>query len=321
MQPRRTTFSSALSLAVCTAAISALCTLTTPIAAQVPQGFLVASTLPDLSGLDYAGNGRFLAVHDAKNPDELSRPRVSIVLRPQGPAGVLYKPLTVNWGALDSSDLESVARIDGSNSYLLCESGDDGDPTFRRIFRGRLAGDQLTIEAAVNWPVPVFNVEATAVARVQGQFYFLYAERDDNAPTTDINWAPFDPANMQFGSFQSVSLPNPDPQKLVRAVVGMDVDRQGRIFTVGSFDPEAAGLPGDPDFGPFRSSVWMIGKIRPVQGQVAVVLAPTPTRIATIDGFKAESVAVVVENQQRQVYVGFDDENYGGTLRPMPPND
>ena len=307
--------------AAAAAALVLACSSCALLPAQLPQGFKVASTLPDLSGLDYAGNDRFLAVHDAKNPDELDRPRVSIVIRPQDPKGVLYKPLTVNWGGLDSSDLESVARIGGTSRYLLCESGDDGDPTFRRIFRARLAGPQLVIEAAVNWPVPVFNVEATAVARVQGQFYFLYAERDDNAPTTDINWAPFDPANMQFGSFQSVSLPNPDPQKIVRAVVGMDVDRQGRIFTVGSFDPEAAGLPGDPDFGPFRSSVWMIGKIRPVQGQVAVVLAPTPTRIATIDGFKAESVAVVVENQQRQVYVGFDDENYGGTLRPMPPND
>ena len=289
---------------------------------RAPQrGYAVASTLPDLSGLAYVGDGRFLAVHDSKNPGELGRPRVSVVTSPTGPEGLRYKALTVDWGGLESSDLESVARIGDGDQYLLCESGDDGDQTFRRIFRARLADDQLVVESVVAWPLPVFNVEATAVARVEGQLFFLYAERAENARTTDIQYAPFDSVRMQFGSFRRVSLPNPDPQKTARAVVGMDVDRQGRIFTVASFDPEAAGLPGDPDFGPFRSSVWKIGRIRPVQGQVAVVLAPTPTRIATIDGFKAESVAVVVENQQRQVYVGFDDENYGGTLRPMPPND
>ena len=51
----------------------------------------------------------------------------------------------------------------------------------------------------------------------------------------------------------------------------------------------------------------------------APVLAPEPTRIAKIDGFKAESVAIARQGQQQTVYVGFDDENYGGTLRPMPP--
>ena len=93
---------------------------------------------PDLSGLATAGDGRFLAVHDAKNPDELDRPRVSVLFTPRDLEGVLYKALTVDWGDIDSSDLESIARIGGSNRYLLCESGDDGDPTYRRIFKARL---------------------------------------------------------------------------------------------------------------------------------------------------------------------------------------
>ena len=287
--------------------------------AQSTNGFEPASNLPDLSGLAFVGNGRFLAVHDAKNPDELNRPRVSLLQLPQDLQGILWKPLAINWNGMDSSDLESVARIPSSNRYLLVESGDDGDPQFRRIFRARLAGPNLQIERAVNWPVPVFNVEATAVARVHNIFYFIYAERADNAPATNLRWAPFNPINMQFGAFQSVQLNNPDPENTVRAVVGLDVDRAGRIYTVSSFDPEAAGLPGDPDFGPFRSSVWRVGRIRRVQGQTTIVLAPEPTRIAKIDGFKAESVAIARQGQQQTVYVGFDDENYGGTLRPMPP--
>ena len=125
----------------------------------------------------------------------------------------------------------------------------------------------------MDWPEPIFNVEATAIARVRGQFYFVYAERDDNAPSTFINWAPFDPDFMEFGEFQSVALPNPDPENIVRAVVGMDIDWAGNIFTVASFDPEAAGLPGDPDFGPFRSSVWRIGSIGPADGGALITLA------------------------------------------------
>ena len=287
-------------------------------AAQSPNGFEPASDLPDLSGLAYAGNGRFLAVHDAKNPGELDRPRVSLLKLPQDIRGILYKPLDINWNGMDSSDLESAARIPGTNRYLLVESG-SGDPQFRRIFRARLAGPQLQIERAVFWPVTVTNVEATAVARVHNTFYFLYAERADNAPATDLRWAPFNPVNMQFGAFQSVSLTNPDPQNTVRAVVGLDVDRFGRLYTVASFDPETAGLPGDPDFGPFRGSIWRVGRIRRVQGQATILLAPTPTRIATIDGFKPESVAIACDGQQQTIYVGTDDENYGGTLRPMPP--
>ena len=292
-----------------------------PVSAQTQKGFDIASTLPDLSGLAYVGNDQFLAVHDAKNPDELDRPRVSLLIRPQDLRGVLYQPLSVDWGELDSSDLESVARIGRTNRYLLCESGDDGDSTYRRIFKARLAGSDLFIDDAVGWPEPVFNVEATAVAQLNDQYFFLYAERSDNDASITINWAPFDPVTMAFGSFQSVPLANPDPQNIVRAVVGMDVDRDGNIFTVGSFDPEAAGLPGDPDFGPFRSSVWQIGNIRPPQIGALVTIDDEPTIIATIDGFKAESIVVVRGNQVQQYYIGFDDENYGGTLRPMPPID
>ena len=57
--------------------------------AQSTNGFEPASNLPDLSGLAFVGNGRFLAVHDAKNPDELNRPRVSLLQLPQDLQGIL----------------------------------------------------------------------------------------------------------------------------------------------------------------------------------------------------------------------------------------
>jgi len=298
---------------------AALLLLATGTAPVQTGGFFAAEYIPDLSGLEYAGSDLFVAVHDAKDPDELNRPRVSLLKSPQDPRGILWKPLRIEWPTAPSNDLESCSRVGLSNRYLLAESGDDDPARTPRIFRGILANDEMQIDDVVDWPVAISNVEATAVARVQNQFYFLYAERADNQPSTQLNWAPFDPTTMQFGAFQSVTVDNPDPQNTVRGLVGMDVDPAGRIFTVASFDPEAAGLPGDPDFGPFRSSIWRIGRIRPVQGQVTVELAPEPVRVATIDGFKSESVTLAFENQQATVFVGFDDENYGGTLRPMPP--
>jgi len=305
-----------LTRAACCGGLLLLATSTAP----QSSGFFQVSYLPDLSGLEYAGMDVFVAVHDAKDePAELNRPRVSLVMSPQDPRGVLWKPLRMDWPTAPSNDLESVARIGGSDRYLLCESGDDDPNRTPRIFRARLAGNEIDIETEVDWPVPISNVEATAVARVQNQLYFLYAERADNQPSTQLSWAPFNPGTLQFGAFQSVTLDNPDPQNMVRGVVGLDVDQAGRIYTVASFDPEAAGLPGDPDFGPFRSSVWRVGRIRPAQGSAAIDLDPEPTRVATIDGFKTESVTLGFENQQPTLYVGFDDENYGGTLRPLLP--
>ena len=281
--------------------------------------FAPASFLPDLSGLGYVGDGRFLAVHDAKNPDELDRPRVSLLQVPEDLDGILWLPADVDWNGMESSDLESVARIPGTDRFLLAESGDDADPNFQHIFRARVIGNSIEIETVVDWPVPVFNVEATAVAQVKKSYYFLYAERADNAPSTMLNWARFNPTTMSFGTFQSVELQNPDPTGTNRPVVGLDVDADGRILTISSFDPEAAGLPGDPDFGPYRSSVWEVGRLVKNKGKAEIVLAADPVRVAKIDGFKAESVAIDADGQVTTIFVGFDDEDYGGTMRPMPP--
>ncbi|HYN47229.1 MAG TPA: hypothetical protein VER83_00095, partial [Candidatus Nanopelagicales bacterium] len=57
-------------------------------AARAPEvdgaGLGRASTLPDLSGLAWIEGDRFLAVHDAKYPDEADRPRVSLLRLPTG---------------------------------------------------------------------------------------------------------------------------------------------------------------------------------------------------------------------------------------------
>ena len=106
----------------------------------------VASTLFDLSGLAWLGEGQFLAVHDAKDPDELERPRVSLLTFPQGPQGLMWKEAVIDWPTDlgPSSDLESASTIPGTQDVLFAESGDDAheDPAFQRIFLASVEGDE-----------------------------------------------------------------------------------------------------------------------------------------------------------------------------------
>jgi hypothetical protein len=43
--------------------------------------------------------------------------------------------------------------------------------------------------------------------------------------------------------------------------------------------------------------------------------------MAMVDGLKIESVAVRETDQGVEIFVGTDDENFGGTIRQIPPLD
>lgn len=98
-----------------------------------------------------------------------------------------------------------------------------------------------------------------------------------------------------------------------RSIVGLDVDSDGNIYSVAAFDPE--GTVDNPDIGPFRSAVFKIGQV--IAGNI--VLDVTPTVHAVVDGFKVESVAVRENGNGVELFIGTDDEDYGGVLRPLPP--
>jgi hypothetical protein len=102
----------------------------------------------------------------------------------------------------------------------------------------------------------------------------------------------------------------------------MDLDSSGLIYISSAFDAEAADLP-DPDNGPFASAVFCIGELTQVEGEPAVMLSETPQLKGTLDGFKVESIAIREDDEYGlQIFVGFDDENYGATIRLLrPPGD
>jgi hypothetical protein len=84
------------------------CFLTAQIALAISETrFKSSDPLPDLSGLAWMGEDLFVAVHDAKNPDELDRPRMSILAVPRSLGGVLWRSVDVDFPNDKSNDLRA----------------------------------------------------------------------------------------------------------------------------------------------------------------------------------------------------------------------
>ena len=284
---------------------------------EAPDAFQTASILPDISGLAWIGGDLFLAVHDAKNPEEDDRPRVSLVELPKSPTGLTRQTMELTWPEPQglSSDLESVARIPGTTLMLLVESGGakrDGKP-FQRIFLVEHRDRQLEIVDVTDWPVPVKNIEGTAVARVGEQLIFLFAERAEGQRSTPLRWATLTLGPLAFGSFHEVTFTSPGPTgPYARPVSAIEVDQTGRIYVASAFDPG--------NNGPFRSVIWRIGRMEADGSRgPQVMLDDRPQRLATLDGIKVEGLALREESASNpDIFIGTDDENYGGILRPLP---
>jgi hypothetical protein len=279
-----------------------------------------APKLLDLSGLAWIGGDYFLSVSDAKMPAEPDLNRVSILKLPDSLDGPGFEFLDPKFPGGTSSDLESAARIPNSSYVLLAESSDDNGPK-QRIFLARVEDHRIRVEGVTEWSsfTQVFNIESTAVAASGQDYFFLWAERNTGQQSTDIKWVSMtlNPFNIG-GVVKSVKYTLPD--KLVndngnplfsRSIVGMDLDSAGNIYTVAAYDPE--GTVKNPDDGPFRSAVLKIGQFN--DGQV--VLDDSPSILAMVNGFKVESVAVRETGKGVELFIGTDDENWGGVLRQI----
>jgi hypothetical protein len=217
-----------------------------------------------------------------------------------------------------SSDLESASEIPGSGLVVLAESGDDGTE-HQHLFLVDIDRAQTpptgTVLGTTTWPAPVFNVEGMAIGRVRDELVILYAERAQGQAATTISLAPLtlDPFTVgePIGSeFTSPAAGGPDD----RPVVAMEIAADGRLYVASAFDP-------DIDDGPFSSSVWLAGRLEPRGDGAIVRLRQRPRRVGTLDGFKVESLALMQAAAVDELFVGTDDENYGGSLRPLPRGD
>jgi hypothetical protein len=283
---------------------------------NIAQEKRLASTLPDLSGLAWVDGDRFLAVHDAKNPDEKERPRVSLVWLPKSLDGISWQPFDMDWQLPlgISNDLESIARIPSTQQFLLIESGDESfaGQQCKRIFLAELQNQNLKIVSVTNLPA-VKNIEGATVARLGKRLFFIFAERADHRPETDIQWAELQLAPLGLGNLQRTRfMPVGFTGKNWRPVSAIESDKQGRLFVATAFDT-------DDDNGPFRSVIWRIGQIKLDRNRRStIVLKAVPERLAILDGLKVESLAIRETAGKLELFAGTDDENYGATIRPIP---
>jgi hypothetical protein len=267
-------------------------------------------SLPSVSGLGCLPGGDFLAVTDVKNDAKGPGALPPLMRVHPGEKGYAWEPVAVPWPDPDGvpNDLESVAAIPGTGSFLLVESS-YWESRFGRILRISGDGRLLSFTSLIE---PVTNVEGTAVAKVGERLVFLDAERGEDQADTRLRWFVLGLEPLTLGQPRSTDLRLPEPAgPHHRHISALEVDGQGRIFASSTLDPG--------NQGPFRSIVWEIGKVEEIAGQPAVTLLPQPRRLATIDGFKVEALAACPGTDGKErLYVGTDDEDYGGAIRPLP---
>jgi hypothetical protein len=278
-----------------------------------------ASLLPDVSGLAWLGGDRFLAVHDAKFPDEPDLPRVSLLDIPVGLDGIRWTPLAVGFPGSPASDLESVARVPGTDGVprvLVVESTEEvaEKPFSRRIFLLEVTAESVVVLDHADWPIPTRNVEGVAVSEAGESLVFLFAERAHGERSSEIRWAEMTLEPLAFGPFRVAgAFASPGPTgPIARPVSALEVDAGGAIYAASAEDP-------DDDSGPFRSAVYRIGRVVTADGRPEVELDAQPTLLGRLDGLKVESLAArEMPGEPLELWVGMDDENYGGTIRPLP---
>ena len=292
---------------------------TTPPPAQIKSPENVSkrwpgiSGLPDLSGIEWISGNYFLAVHDAKYPSEKGRPRVSILHHKNGGDDFTWKHMDVVWPDKKdpASDLESIAHIPGTRSFLLCESGNSGS-RYTRIFHSVLDEDNtITIKEVMDWPVKIYNVEASAVIKIKEQKYFVYAEREHGKTYTELKWAKMELNPLRFGTFSSVKYTAGINGRGYRPIVSLSATSDGDLYAVAAYDPNR-------EDGPFRSYVSNIGQLRLTdKGSVVFIPENKFAKILEQEGNKIEGLTMVETKNKKQLFAGTDDEGLGATFKKI----
>ncbi len=281
-----------------------------PLSAKEIVNLKIGKTLPDLSGLVWLKDDQFLGVHDSKNLKN-DQPRVSLITLPQSAEGVSWKPLKIDWKSVGglAIDLESITRIPETDLYILAESSNYQEHR-GRLFLIQFKNSILEPLAVTNWSKTIENIEAIATTKIDNQLYFFYAERGAEKPNTNIYWTTLSLEPFKIGDCHATKFNTPDSTPNIRHISDMIISSSKNIYISSAFDP-------NQDNGPFKSSVWKIGKVELNQNNLpSINLATKPEAIAKIDGFKVESLAIrLIENQPQEIFIGTDDENYGGVIR------
>jgi hypothetical protein len=283
-----------------------------PILAQSPKPESLLN-LPNLSGLIWLEGEQFLSVQDSKN-NKRQKPYISLLTITDAKA--TWQPLILNWEKLGKktdapSDLESITRIPRSNYFIAAESGYE-QTTQGRLFLLEWKKDSLMPIAVMNWPKNIRNVEGIAAIELQGKTYLLYGERLGKEGMTELCWSTLSLKPFSLGDCNLVRYPSPDPHQQFRAISDLALDDQGNLYQASAYDP-------DQDNGPFASSVWQVGIFKlDEDGKPTLEPFAKPKPLAEIEGYKVEALTLRKTPNGQQIWIGTDDENFGGTIRLLP---
>jgi hypothetical protein len=147
-----------------------------------------------------------------------------------------------------------------------------------------------------------------------GRLYMLYAERGEGKTGTRIRWAVVETSGppRDLRPLGSAPFHAPAPRgPHVRQIADLALDGAGNLY--------AATAEDRGDFGPIRSRVWLAGVVRAFPGGIRVWCFAQPRRIAAVDGLKVEALAVRKRQDSQELFIGTDDEDYGGVVGPLLP--
>lgn len=285
---------------------------------------------PGISGMAALDDGSFLVIHDARDP---RNPRAGIFI-PTAPTK--YSTIPIHDEILPGgplADLESLASVPGRPShFLLLESGSalPGERRRRALVLALLSPPPqralrvLAFHDVRELTSDLADCEGLLCWTARDQLFVAIANRGSDGAGSlfqakvVVGRLTLPAPGQQPGSLEFKPVPPGDmPQASVisfkaddaaswRACSELFIDEHNIVWGASTTDPGNAG--------PFRSFVYTAGSLDPVSGVLTLREAQVKHKI---NGFKVEAIAGVT-NVGADFSVGTDDEDYGGTWRPLP---
>lgn len=269
------------------------------------------------------GKADYLVVYDRKS-NKPDAPRIAKVTVKKD--GLVIVPLTVaDWKHTDgpSNDLENLCLLP-SGEFLAAESG-TREGQFGRLFRFSVDGDKAEMKKVYNEPRlrestkegKGDDFEGLICAPAGDKILLVFGERGGSKPYPQgfLRWGWLDlgkdeisyPAEGLAGLELNIPGPwiKPEDQRDVGALF---LDKTGTLYTVATED---AG-----DSGPFRSKIVKIGRVD-TSLKTPIVL-DSPVIAWVVEGFKIEALAESYLEGSPLAF-GTEDEDMGGTIRPLFP--
>ncbi|MEM1261442.1 MAG: hypothetical protein AAGH76_03520 [Pseudomonadota bacterium] len=288
-------------------------------AAAVAEPAMVSQVVPGVSGMARFDADTYIVVQDKKSFE--TGGRLGLITVDKASSSIRYRELAFPvTGSGRTSDLESVCRLRGRpGEFLLAESG-YWEGQNGRLFHVAIRDATAVLERVLKLPFirnngprqrDGDNFEGLACIPTANDTYtVLLGERGGSAhyPIGVIRWGTYDAragAVTWSGQQIAIEAPNPWNDPTLRSIASLSIDSTNQLWATATSD--------GGDLGPFRSLVYRVGTVSANPNRPVTLARDTLPR--QIDGFKVEGL--VVDDATAPFIIGTEDEELGGTWRPV----